>query len=172
MSRLPMRPDAELSAQEREIMAAILRSRGSLAGPFAAWLHSPELAERAQRLGEAVRYHTSLPPRLSEFAILITAHHLDCQLEWTIHEPIARQAGVPHDVVEALQKGERPSFATEEEAALYDYCCELLETKFVSDATYERAIQLFGQKTVVELTILQGYYTLVAYTLNAFRILE
>lgn len=172
MSRLPVRPDEELSEKEREIMAAILRSRGSLAGPFAAWLYSPELAERAQRLGESVRYHTSLPPRLSEFAILITAHHLNCQLEWTIHEPIARQAGMPQEVVEALQRGERPYLATDEEAALYDYSRELLETKFVSDATYERAIQVFGQQTVVELTILLGYYTLGAYTLNAFRILE
>jgi 4-carboxymuconolactone decarboxylase len=172
MSRLPVRPEEELSEQEREIMAAILRSRGSLAGPFAAWLYSPELAERAQRLGESVRYHTSLPRRLSEFAILITAHHLDCHLEWAIHEPIARQAGVPHEVVEALRSGERPDFGTEEEVALYDYCREVLETKFVSDATYGRAIQVFEQKTVVELTILLGYYTLVAYTLNAFRILE
>lgn len=172
MSRLPVRPDEELSAQEREIMAAILRSRGSLAGPFVAWLYSPELAERAQRLGEVVRYHTSLPPRLSEFAILITAHHLNCHLEWAIHEPIARQAGVSQEIVEALQRGERPNLATAEEAALYDYSRELLETKFVSDATYERAIQVFGQKTVVELTILLGYYTLGAYTLNAFRILE
>jgi 4-carboxymuconolactone decarboxylase len=172
MSRLPIRSADGLNDQERRTLAAILRSRGSLAGPFAAWLYSPELADRAQRLGETVRYHTSMPPRLSELAILITAHHLECRLEWAIHEPIARKAGVPDDVVEALRMGETPNSVMEEEAALYGYCRELLETKFVSDPTYARAVHALGQKTVVELTILVGYYTLVAYTLNAFQILE
>jgi 4-carboxymuconolactone decarboxylase len=170
MSRLPQLATEELSEEARAVQEAILRSRGSLAGPFAAWLQSPTVADRAQALGEVVRYHTSLPPRLSELAILITARYHACQLEWAIHEPIARRAGLSVAVVDALQQDEPPPFTAEDEAALYDYCRELLETKFVSDATYQAANDAFGPQAVVEITVLLGYYTLVAYTLNAFQI--
>lgn len=172
MTRLPKRSQDAFSEQERGILDAILRSRGSLAGPFAAWLHSPEIADRAQRLGETVRYHTTLSPRLSELAILITAHHHACQLEWAIHEPIARKAGVTKQIMEALRQDTVPTFAYDDESTLYRYCRELLETHFVSDTTYDRAVEVLGQRAVVELTILLGYYTLVAYTLNAFQIME
>src|SRR3954471_6572430 len=98
MSRLPVRAVEELSERERVILDDILRSRGSLAGPFAAWLYSPELADRAQRVGETARFHTSLPPHLSELAILIVARYHSCQVEWTIHEAIARKSGVAPEV--------------------------------------------------------------------------
>src|SRR4051812_38570842 len=171
MSRLPERTREQLSEREQAILDDILRSRGSLSGPFAAWLHSPELADRAQRLGETARFHTSLPPRLSELAILIVARYHSCTLEWTIHEAIAREAGVAPEVIDALQRDERPTFGRDDEAALYGYSRELLESKFVADETYQRAVDVLGLQGVVELTMVLGYYTMVAYTLNAFQIL-
>lgn len=171
MSRLTELDRAELSGQQETIYQDILKSRnGRIEGPFKAWLHSPEFADRAQKLGAFCRYDTSLPSRLSELAILITARWWEAEVEWHIHAPIARQAGLSAELIAALQADERPVFQQDDEAILYDFARELFARRQVSDETYRRAVELFGEKTVVELVGVLGYYALVAMTLNVFEV--
>jgi 4-carboxymuconolactone decarboxylase len=142
--------------------------RGNLAGPFLAWIASPELAEHAQRLGAFCRYRTGLPLRLSELAILVTAALWRAQAEWQIHYPIAIEAGVSPEIAEALLRARRPDFIDADEALIYDFAIELYDAKRVSDATFGKAVQRFGHETTVNLVGLLGYYALVAMTLNVF----
>ena len=150
MSRLsPLEPE-RMAPEQRAVYDRIVASRGSPAGPFIAWLTSPELADRAQALGEFARYLTVLGPRLSELAILCVARHSDCPVEWAIHEPFGREAGVP-------------------DRAAYAFTMELLQRRDVGDATWRRARSVLDERALVELTGLVGYYVLVAMTLNTFR---
>lgn len=170
MSRLPEIPYDQLSVEQRRIHDDIVGSRGGIRGPFACWLHSPELADRAQRLGAFCRFETSLPAHLKELAILVTAEHWQAQFEWWAHGPLAEKAGLDPAVIESLRRGERPEFMTAEEATVYDFARALLRERDVDDATYARAVEAFGQPGVVELAAVIGYYGLVAATLNAFRV--
>ncbi|SRR5581483_4651665 len=166
MSRIPLPAPESLTAEQRKVYDAIASGpRGGVRGPFKALLHVPELTDKVQQLGEYLRYRTSLEPRLSELAILVTARHWDCQYEWFAHEPHALKGGLAQDIVDAIRLDKRPTFAKADEAAIYDYAHELHTKRAVSDATYKRALDLFGAKGVVELTALLGYYTMIAMTL-------
>ena len=161
-----------MSDEQRRVYARIMASRGNLAGPFAIWLHSAEMADRAQALGEFVRYGTSLPRegKLSEFAILLVARHFDCQAEWSIHEPIALQKGVAAQTIEAIRNRQRPLDLPREEAALYAFVTQMLKEHFVTTELFAETLACFGEQALVELTTLVGYYTLVAMTLNVFEV--
>lgn len=168
MSRIPLPSPEELTPEQRRVHDAITGLRGGhIPTPYRAALHSPELADKWQQLGELLRYRTSLPPRLSELAVLVVARHHDCQYEWHFHAPIALKSGVGNDVVEAIKVGGRPSVQRADEQAVYDYSRELLQSKFVSAATYARALAILGVTGIVELTAFLGYYVMVAMTLNA-----
>ena len=170
MSRIPELSRDQLDAEGKQLYDEILAARGSIAGPFRVWLHSPEFTRRATRLGEFLRYHTSLPPRLSELVILTTARRQKSEAEWAIHEPLARKAGLPGEVIEALQSDQRPTFTEAAEEAIYDYCEQLHRTHSVDESTLQRLLSLVGNKAAIEITGLCGYYTMVAMTLNAFGI--
>jgi 4-carboxymuconolactone decarboxylase len=158
------------TAEQLAVLDEILSGpRGSLEGPFLAWIRSPELATHAQRLGAFCRYRTGLPTRLSELAILVTAAHWRAQAEWQIHHPIALDAGLPADVADALLAGRRPAFDDPDDELIYAFATELYETRRVGAATYEQAIARFGDETVTNLVALLGYYALVAMTLNVFE---
>ncbi len=161
---------AELSEEQARIYDAILETRGSIAGPFGIWLHSPELADRAQSLGEFVRYRTCLEPRLSELAILVTARFWDCQVEWSLHEPFAVEGGLSEAVIDAVRHGREPDFGRDDERAVFEYASELLNNRFVPDDVFNAAQDAVGTTGVVELTGIAGYYSLVAQTLNAFQV--
>jgi 4-carboxymuconolactone decarboxylase len=168
-TRLPPFDRAAASPEQLAVLDEILSGpRGNLAGPFAAWIASPELAQHAQRLGAFCRYRTGLPLRLSELAILVTAAQWRAQAEWQIHYPIAIEAGVSEAVAEALLRGRRPEFAHPDEALIYNFAIELYDAKRVSDMTFGKAVQRFGHETTVNLVGLLGYYALVAMTLNVF----
>jgi len=170
-SRLTPLDDATMSAEQRRVLDAILSGpRGNLDGPFLAWVHSPELADHAQRLGAFCRYHTQLELRLSELAILLTAAWWQSQAEWQIHEPIARSSGLSDEVIEALRTQQLPVFSREDEAAVYHLGEELYRTRRVSTARYAEAVRVFGEAAVVELVGVFGYYALVAMTLNVFAV--
>jgi 4-carboxymuconolactone decarboxylase len=158
--RIPLvTPDQPMTAEQRRVYDAVASGpRGIVQGPLLAALHRPELAERWQQLGELLRYRTSLPPQLSEIAILVTAQRSRCQLEWHLHEGFAEKAGVPRAVIDDIYAGRRPSAADPEMLAIHDYAAELQE---------RRALDYWGVVGVVELTALIGYYTMVAMTLNA-----
>jgi 4-carboxymuconolactone decarboxylase len=171
LPRIPLPSPSELSPEQRRVYDAVVNGpRGALRGPLRAALHNAELADKWQQLGELLRYRTSLAPRLSELAILVTARHFDCQFEWYAHEPPARQAGLNPDAIEAIRRGERPAFASEDEQAIFDYALQLHEKHFLAEATYQRALQVIGVLGVVELTALLGYYAMVAMTLNAHEL--
>lgn len=157
-----------MSAEQRRVYDAVASGpRGIVQGPLLAALHRPELAEKWQQLGELLRYRTSLPPQLSEVAILVTAQRSRCQLEWHLHEGFAEKAGVPRAVIDDIYAGRRPASAEPQMLAIHDYAAELQERRAVSDATYRRVLDDWGVVGVVELTALIGYYTMVAMTLNA-----
>lgn len=159
-----------MTLEQAEVWSGICGSRPSPAGPFNAWLISPGLAQRASDLGAFVRQHTSLEPRLSELAILITARHYDCSAEWSIHEPFARKAGLPDQVIKALNHKQEPVFAHDGEAAVYAFCRQALEKGQVEDSAFELCQDLLGRQGVMELTVLIGYYCLVALSLNIMQV--
>jgi 4-carboxymuconolactone decarboxylase len=163
-------PDRMNPAQRRiydEIMAG---PRGTVPAPLTIWLHRPELADRAQRLGQYCRYETCLGPRLSELAIMITAAVWRSAFEWHAHEPHAREAGVAPEILEAIRTGREPAFAEEDEAALYAFVRSVHINRGVSDEVFARVKAALGDEGVVDLTGLLGYYTLISMTLNTFEI--
>lgn len=168
-SRLPVFDAAHATPDQKALLDDILSGpRGNLNGPFVSWIHSPEFGQLAQKLGAYCRYETGLPLRLSELAILATAQQWQSQAEWYIHLPIAVDAGLSAEVAEQIRQGKTPVFALEDERVIWSFASELGERKRVSDATYARALELFGIKVVVNLIGLLGYYALVAMTLNVF----
>ncbi len=171
MARISFPAPEDMNAEQRRVYDAVVKGpRGVVRGPLRAALHSPELADKWQQLGELLRYRTSLSPRLSELAILVTARHWDSQFEWHAHEPPARDAGVSDAVIESIRQGNRPTFATTDEPIIYEYIRTLLERHVVDEATYQRTLALVGTVGIVELTALIGYYSMVAMTLNAHEI--
>lgn len=171
MARLtPLTPETMDGEQRRVHDDIVGGPRGGVRGPFQAWLRSPTLADRAQKLGEYCRYNSALEPRLSELAILYTARQWAAQFEWYAHEPMARKAGLGQEVIDAIRARRRPDFANADEAAVYDVCSELYATKRVSPATYERAVAALGERGVVDLIGVSGYYALVSMTLNTFEV--
>jgi len=171
MSRLPALDPEQLTADQKRVYDAIADGpRGGVRGPFLALLRSPPLADAVQRLGAYVRYDCSVPWKLRELAILLTARHWKAQYEWFAHEKQAREAGLPDAVIEAIRTGARPSFSDPAEEEIYDFCCELYETKRVSDGTYARMADRLGDTGVVELCGLIGHYNLIAITLNVAEV--
>jgi 4-carboxymuconolactone decarboxylase len=171
MARIPLPTPQTLTPEQRRVYDAIVSGpRGELRGPLRAALHRPELADKWQQLGELLRYRTSLPPRLSELAILVTARHCDCQLEWLIHAEMARKAGLGDEVIENIRTRRPIERIDPAERDVYAYAEELNRTNTVGEETHRRIRERFGTVGVVELTALIGYYTMVAMTLNAHDI--
>lgn len=154
-------------AQQAAAQAVIDGPRGAVYGPFVALLRSPELMDHAQRMGEYLRYRSAIGRKLSELAILVTARQWDQQVEWAIHAPIAAQSGICAAAIDDVAHGRRPENMTDEEAAVHDFSLELNRDKRVSDATYARALALFGERGVVDLMAINGYYTFLAMVMNA-----
>jgi 4-carboxymuconolactone decarboxylase len=160
-----------MSPEQREAYDAIRNGpRGVVQGPLEAWLNSAGLAARAQALGAFCRFGSSLPPRLSELAILITGAFWQAGFEWHVHAPIGIKAGLDPAVVESLRSGAAPFFVAEDEAAIYAFASELLTTKQVSDPTYQRTVALLGVTGTVDLVGVLGYYGLISMTIKAFEL--
>jgi 4-carboxymuconolactone decarboxylase len=171
MSRLPPLPDDKLTDAQRKVVEAIKSGpRGRVGGPFPALLRNPDLAGRVAHLGELLRFGTSLPPRLSELAILVTARTWKAQYEWYAHAKLARQGGLSDAIIEAIRRNEKPTGMQPDEAAVYNLCTELHRTHGVSDQTYATARDLFGEAGVVELIAISGYYVLVSMVLNVAQV--
>jgi 4-carboxymuconolactone decarboxylase len=158
------------AAQRRVYERIAAGPRGKVQGPLRAALHNAELADRWQALGELLRYRTTLTPRLSELAILVTGRACRSPFEWYAHRLEAERAGLEAGIIEAILAGETPLRLGEDDAIVHRYAVELNRTKSVSDPTYAAALARFGERTLVELTALVGYYTMVAMTLNAHEI--
>lgn len=165
-NRISLPAREELTPEQAEAYERIASGpRGKVEGPLAIWLHSPQLADRAQLLGEFARYKTSFEPRLSELAILVTARHWTSHFEWAIHAPIAEKAGVSPTVIAAIKLGQIPEFGSKDEAAVHGFVSELLTTGKISDAALAKARALFGDKGAVELSAIVGYYSTCAFAI-------
>ena len=161
---------AEMNTEQRAMIEHLLSGeRAGTGGPFNVLLRSPEMGDLAQQLGARVRYHSALPVRLNEMAILLTARHWTAQYEWYAHKLLALQAGLAQGVVDAIAQGRRPASMQPDEQALYDFGTELLETKQVGDNAFRAAIAAFGERGVVDLLCNMGYYHLVSMVLNVDR---
>lgn len=165
-----LKPEQMSPAQKAVADKIVAGPRKSMGGPFNAWLRSPELADRLQAVGEQVRFHSSLPARLNEFAILITAREWDADYEWYAHYPLALKAGLKPAVAADLAKGRRPRGMAADEAAVYDFMAELRAKRRVGDAKYAAVQKLYGDQGVVDLVALSGYYDLVSMTLNTAQV--
>lgn len=171
MPRLTDINEATLTPEQARIHHAIKSGpRGVVEGPLRVWLNSPGLADAAQALGAFCRYGTSLPPRLSELAILVTGAFWKSGFEWAVHAPIGLKAGLSAEVVEAIRAGRTPVFANEDEAIVHAFSSELHANHTVSVKTYAHAVAAFGEVAVVELVGILGYYTLISMTINAFEV--
>lgn len=171
MSRISLPTFDSMSDAQRVIYNNIVNGpRGRLVGPLRAVLHNPELAERWQRLGEILRFGSSLPRKLNELAILVTARRWNSQIEWLIHSQDAAEHGLDKVIIDAIEAGEVPKFKDREEAIAYEYARQLQERGTVADNVYDEAKALWGELGVVDLTALIGYYTMVSMTLNVHEI--
>ena len=158
----------DLPPPVRPLADDILRvSSAALGGPYNALLRSPDMARRAFDVLDYLRFRTSVPKRLNEFAILIQARIANAQYEWWAHEPIARKAGLAEAVMRDLQACRRPARMQDDERLVYDYCVQLTLNHRVPDALWQEAVAKMGEQAVVDLTVLSGTYVMVSMLLNA-----
>ena len=168
--RMPPIPADKLTEAQRKAIAEFKAARSAdISGPFVALLRSPEVMSRARAMGDYLRYKSSLPPRLSEFVILITARRWTQQYEWNAHQPLALQGGVKADVVKAIAEGRRPERLAADEDAVYTLIEEVERNRSVSDATYASAVAAVGEQGVIDTLGLVGYYTTLALVMNTAR---
>jgi len=172
MPRIPMLSLEEMTPEQLAVQEAYASGPRAkpISGPTLAAIHAPEIALRQQHLGAILRYGTGFPPRLSELAILVTARYWSAGVEWYHHAPAARRGGLAEEVIEAIRLGRTPEAMAADERAVYDFVRGMHYDKRVSDAVYQRVVELFGVTGVVELTALIGYYALVAININAHRL--
>ena len=152
--------------QKAAAQALIDGPRKGVKGPFIPLLRSPQLLDCLQRVGEYIRFDSSLPQRLSEFAMLVVARACTQQFEWFTHAPLALKLGTSSDTVEAIRCGRRPDDMNADETLVYDFTQELLAHRGVCDATYKRTVERLGERGVVDLTGLIGYFLTVSLVLN------
>ena len=167
--RLPPLPKEQLSEEQAQALAEFVAARGQPTGPWNVLLRSPELMKRTRGLSDYLRFESVLPGYLREFAILMTARQWGQSYEWNAHYPLAIDEGFSADMAQAIAEGRRPEAMVEEEEILYDLCMELQRNHSISDATYERAVERFGEQGVVEIVSLVGYYTMISMILNTSR---
>jgi 4-carboxymuconolactone decarboxylase len=165
----PIPPGQQTEAQKKAVAEFKEVRKSDVSGPFTPLLRSPEVMNRARAMGDYLRWNSVLPPRLSEFAILITARAWTQNYEWLAHSQLALQGGLSGDVIDALAQGRRPERMASDEDTLYTFCDELHRNRSVSDATYARAVAAFGERGVIDILGISGYYTLLAMVLNTAR---
>ena len=169
--RMPPLEENQMNEEQRAAVEEFKRARDTtrFGGPFVPLLRSPEMLSRARNVGDYVRFNSALPPRLSEFVILITARHWTQHYEWAAHSSIAEQAGLDPTIIAAVADGRRPESMAADEATVYDFCNELLNTQGVSNLTYTRAVSLLGEKGIIDTIGIIGYYSMLAMVMNTAR---
>jgi 4-carboxymuconolactone decarboxylase len=169
-NRMPPIPDEDMTPAQKEAVAEFRAERGEPTGPWSVILRSPELLNRLRGVSDYLRFNSSLPPRLSEFVILVTAREWSQNYEWAAHYRLAVEGGLSPDIAAAVADGRRPDGMADDEEALYDFCTALHRDGRVSDAAYARAVAEFGEQGVVDMVGLSGYYSLIAMVLNTARV--
>jgi 4-carboxymuconolactone decarboxylase len=168
MAEIPL---DQMTPAQRTVADAIMSGpRQKMSGPFNAWLRNPELADRLQKVGEYVRFNTSLDKRLNEMAIIMTAQYWGSQYEWYAHAPLAIKAGLDPEIVAALGVGNKPEKMKDDEALVWEFTTQLRRDHGVNDAIYAKAVEKFGENGVMDLVGVNGYYDVVAMTLNVAHV--
>jgi 4-carboxymuconolactone decarboxylase len=168
--RMPPIPADKLTAEQKKAVEEYKAVRGGTpGGPFAAMLRSPEVMSRGRNLSDYLRFKSALPPRLSEFVILLTAREWTQNYEWNAHQPLAVKGGLSAEITKAVAEGRRPERMAEDEDVVYSFVTELHRNHSVSDATYARMVAKFGEQGVIDTIGIAGWYTLVAMVLNTSR---
>jgi len=163
---------SELTKEQRQITDRIASGPAKrVAGPWNAFLRVPELANILEQLSRYVRFNTLLSESQYEFVVLIMSRHLTAQYPWWVHKPAALKEGIAPSIVDQIEKGVRPDGLTEEQIIIYDFCIELLREKDVSDATFANIVRAFGEKGVIQLSVLLGYYNLISNVMFVDRFL-
>jgi 4-carboxymuconolactone decarboxylase len=165
----PLKYDEMTPAQKKMMDHLVSGERRGAGGPFNVLLRSPEMGDLAQEFGAQMRFHSSLPRKLNEMAIIITARHWTAQYEWNAHRTAAAQAGLKEPIIQAIAAGKRPESLDTDETIVYNFATELLRTHEVSDANFKAVKDKFGEKGVVDLIGVMGYYQMVSMLLNVDR---
>jgi 4-carboxymuconolactone decarboxylase len=164
--RFPQLTMDQLEESQKPLGEQIMKvSSIGIAGPYNPMLRSPVLGQRLFDLFHYLRWETSVPIKLNEFAILIIGRQWRSQVEWYAHAPLAAKAGLSPDIIAELKAGKRPSNMAEDEAVVYDFVTELTTIKQVSDANFARARKVFNDQQIVDLTAVAGNYIMVAMML-------
>jgi len=161
--------DAIRSGPRSAVKNSAAAQPGPLGGPFNVFLRSPGVGHIIQSLGAEIRFRSSIPAKLNELAVITTARHWTCQFEWSAHHRLALEAGLDPAIAEDIAYGRRPRKMSADEAIVYNFSRELHQTHGVSDATYKAAFDRFGERGVMDLIAVNGYYGLVSMTLNVDR---
>ena len=165
----PLKYEEMTPAQKTMIEHLFAGERGGANGPFNVLLRSPEMGDIAQQFGAAMRFKSSIPSKLNELAIIITARHWTSQFEWYAHRRAAATAGLDEQIIQAIASGKRPTGMQPDEEVVYTFCTELLTTKQISDKTFDTTKAKFGERGVVDLIGVTAYYQLVSMLLNTDR---
>ena len=167
IERMPPLAAGTMTDAQRAAAAELAAGpRGGVKGPFIALLRSPELMRRLQKVGEYLRFGSSLEPRIGEFLMLVVSRHWTQQYEWAVHVPLALEAGVKRETIESLADACRPAAMAADEALAYDFADELLRNRGVSDATYGATTARFGERGVMDMLGVLGYFITVSMVLN------
>lgn len=165
--RMPPLPAGKMTDAQRKAAAEMIAGpRKGVKGPFIPLLRSPELMDRLQKVGEYLRFQSSLEQRISELIMLIVSREWTQHFEWFVHVPLGRKAGISEDTIAALGEGRRPSGMSEDEELAYDFLVELFRNKGVSETTYRRAVMMFGENGVIDMIGVAGYFTTVSMVMN------
>ena len=165
----PIAADKLTDAQKKAIAEFKEARNADLSGPFVPLLRSPEVLSRARAMGDYLRFRSVLPPRLSEFVILMTARAWTQQYEWDAHYRLALNAGLKEEIARAIAQGRRPPGMQDDEERLYVFCDEVRKNQGVSDQTYARMVAKFGEQGVIDTVGIMGYYTTLAMVMNTAR---
>jgi 4-carboxymuconolactone decarboxylase len=165
----PLTYDQMTPEQKKMIDHLLTGERGTTGGPFNVMVRSPEMGDLAQNLGAYLRFHSSLPRKLNELAILMTGRYLTSQYEFYAHRPLGIQAGLSEALVNSVAAGKRPASMQPDEEAIYNFCNELLNEKKVSDPVFKAVVDKFGERGAVDLIGVVGYYHIVSMMLNVDR---
>ncbi|HEY6821507.1 MAG TPA: carboxymuconolactone decarboxylase family protein [Burkholderiales bacterium] len=167
LDRMPPLPAEALDERQRKAAEELAAGpRGGVKGPFIPLLRSPELLERLSKLGEYLRFGSTLAPRIGELVMLIVAREWTNQFEWAVHAPLAAKNGVARETILAVAEGRSPSTMAHDEQVAYALCDELSRTRGVSETTYRRAVACFGEAGVIDLLGVRGYFATVCAIMN------
>lgn len=161
-----------LNPRQQKLYDDIMRTRprGKLSGPFSVWMHTPDIAEPANGLADCFRVRPRLDKRLIELITLMMCRAATVKYAWSVHEPLARQAGLSKQTIDAIRARKTPEFSRDDERLIFDLVKELIETKTVSAPTFDRALAAFGRESVIEAVSCAGFYAMAGFVLNAFDV--